>query len=46
MTSETLAYLTLCGLAIALLVSIYTDIRYRLIYNTITLGIALSAPLF
>ena len=46
MTSETLAYFTLGGLAIALLVSIYTDIRYRLIYNIITLGIALSAPLF
>ena len=46
MTSETLAYFTLGGLAIALLVSIYTDIRYRLIYNKITLAIALAAPLF
>ena len=44
MTSETLAYATLGGLAIALLVSIYTDIRYRLIFNKIT--IAIGAPLF
>ena len=40
MTSETLAYFTLGGLAIALLASIYTDIRYRLIYKIITLGAA------
>jgi prepilin peptidase CpaA len=46
MTSEALAYLTLGGLAIALLVSIYTDIRYRLIFNKITLSIALAAPLY
>lgn len=46
MTSETLTYLTLGGLAIALLVSIYTDIRYRLIYNKITLSITIAAPLF
>ena len=44
MTSETLAYATLGGLAIALLISIYTDIRYRLIFNKIT--IAIGAPLF
>jgi prepilin peptidase CpaA len=46
MTSEALAYALLSGLAIALLVSIYTDIRYRLIFNKITLPIALAAPLF
>lgn len=46
MTSEPLAYLTLGGLAIALLVSIYTDIKYRLIFNKITLPIALVAPIF
>lgn len=46
MTSETLAYATLGGLAIALLASIYTDIRYRLIFNKINIAIALGAPLF
>jgi prepilin peptidase CpaA len=46
MTSEDLAYALLGGLAIALLVSIYTDIRYRLIFNKITLPIALAAPLY
>jgi prepilin peptidase CpaA len=46
MTSEALAYLTLGGLAIALLVSIYTDIRYRLIFNKVTLPVALAAPFY
>ena len=46
MTSETLAYATLGGLAIALLVSIYTDIRYRLIYNTIPLILFILPTLF
>lgn len=46
MTSEVLAYVTLAGLAIALLVSIYTDIRYRLIFNAITIPIALAAPIY
>ncbi len=46
MTSEALAYVTLSGLAIALIVSIYTDIRYRLIFNKITLPIALAAPIY
>jgi len=46
MTNEALAYALLAGLAIALVVSIYTDIRYRLIYNVITASIALAAPLF
>lgn len=46
MTNEALAYVTLGGLAIALIVSIYTDIRYRLIFNKITLPIAVAAPLY
>lgn len=46
MTTEALAYALLSGLAIALIVSVYTDIRYRLIYNKITLAIALAAPLY
>lgn len=46
MTSEALAYVTLGGLAIALIVCIYTDIRYRLIFNKITLPIALAAPIY
>ncbi len=46
MTTDTLAYALLAGLAIALIVSIYTDIRYRLIFNKITRPIALAAPLY
>lgn len=46
MTSEVLAYVTLGGLAIALIACIYTDIRYRLIFNKITLPIALAAPFY
>jgi prepilin peptidase CpaA len=46
MTSAYLVYVTLGGLAIALMISIYTDIKYRLIYNNVTLAIALAAPLF
>ena len=46
MTSETLAYALLGGLAIALVVSIYTDVKYRLIFNKITLPIALAAPVY
>jgi prepilin peptidase CpaA len=46
MTSEALAYVTLGGLAIALIYSIYSDIRYRLIFNKITIPIALAAPLY
>lgn len=42
----TLAYVTLGGLAIALIFSIYSDIRYRLIFNKITAAIALAAPLY
>lgn len=40
------AYALLGGLAIGLLVSIYSDIRYRLIYNMVTGPIALGAPLY
>ena len=40
------AYALLVGLAIGLLVSIYSDIRHRLIYNSVTVSIALSAPLY
>jgi prepilin peptidase CpaA len=46
MTKDMLAYALLGGLAIGLIISIYTDIRYRLILNKITLPIALAAPLF
>ena len=46
MTKDILAYALLGGLAIGLVVSIYTDIRYRLILNKITLPIALAAPLY
>jgi len=47
MTCETLAYFTLGGLAIALLASIYTDIRYRLIYiMTIPLIVFILPTLF
>lgn len=46
MTSEILAYALLGGLAIALIASIYTDVRYRLIFNKITLAIACAAPAF
>lgn len=40
------AYALLCGLAIGLLVSIYSDIRHRLIYNWVTASIAIAAPLY
>jgi prepilin peptidase CpaA len=46
MTRDILAYALLGGLAIGLIASIYTDIRYRLILNKITLPIALAAPLY
>jgi len=46
MTTDTLALALLGGLAIALIVSIYTDIRYRLIFNKITIPMALAAPLY
>ena len=46
MTKDILAYALLVGLAIGLIASIYTDIKYRLIFNKITLPIALAAPLY
>ncbi len=46
MTRDILTYVTLGALAIALMISIYTDIRYRLIFNKITLPIAIAAPLY
>jgi prepilin peptidase CpaA len=46
MDLQLLTYVLLGGLAIGLLVSAYTDIRYRLILNAVTLPIALAAPLY
>ena len=46
MTTEILTYALLGGLAIALLFSIYSDIRYRLIYNKVTMAIAAAAPVY
>jgi prepilin peptidase CpaA len=46
MDQSIFAYALLGGLAIGLLVSIYTDIRYRLILNKVSGGIALVAPLY
>jgi prepilin peptidase CpaA len=46
MDAEILAYALVAGLAIGLIFSVYTDIRYRLIYNKVTASIALAAPLF
>lgn len=46
MNQSYLAYALLGGLAIGLLASIYSDIRYRLIYNKVTGPIALGAPLY
>ena len=46
MNTEILTYALLGGLAIALLFTIYSDIRHRLIYNKVTLSIALAAPLY
>lgn len=39
-------YALLGGLAILLVFSTYSDIRYRLIYNKVTASIALAAPLY
>lgn len=46
MTGGILAYGLLAALAIALLVAAATDLRARVIENWLTLGIAVSAPLF
>ena len=46
MHGEQLTYGLLAGLAIALLVAAFTDIRSRTISNWLNLGIAVTAPLF
>jgi prepilin peptidase CpaA len=46
MDQQIFVYALLGGLAIGLLISIYTDLRHRLILNTVTAPIALSAPLY
>lgn len=46
MQSQTFTYVLLCGLAIALLWVIVTDLRSRTISNRLTLTIALGAPLY
>lgn len=46
MAMDYLTYALLAGLAIALLFCVYSDVRHRMIYNKVTLPIALAAPLF
>jgi prepilin peptidase CpaA len=46
MDTQILTYVLLGGLAIGLLISIYTDIRHRLILDVISGPIALAAPLY
>ncbi len=46
MAIDYLTYALLAGLAIALLFCVYSDVRHRMIYNKVTLPIALAAPLF
>ncbi len=46
MDQQILIYVLLGGLAIGLLISAYTDIKYRLILNAVTAPIALAAPLY
>jgi prepilin peptidase CpaA len=46
MDQQLLIYVLLGGLAIGLLISVYTDIRHRLILNAVTAPIALAAPLY
>lgn len=46
MLGFTIHYGLLCGLAIALIVAAFTDIRRRQIDNWLTAGIALVAPLY
>lgn len=46
MPSPTLTYVLLCGLAIALVWTIVTDLRSRTISNNLTLSVALGAPLY
>lgn len=46
MNTNIFVYALLGGLAIAMLVSMYTDLRSRKIYNIVTLPLALAAPLY
>jgi prepilin peptidase CpaA len=46
MDQNILIYVLLGGLAIGLLICLYTDIRHRLILNAVTGPIALAAPLY
>jgi prepilin peptidase CpaA len=46
MDQQILIYVLLGGLAIGLLISVYTDITRRLILNAVTGPIALAAPLY
>jgi prepilin peptidase CpaA len=46
MTGEILTYGLAGGLAIALLIAAFTDLRRRKIDNWLTAGVALTAPLF
>lgn len=46
MDQNILIYVLLGSLAIGLLISVYTDIRHRLILNAVTAPIALAAPLY
>ncbi len=46
MLTETIQYVLLIGLAIALLIAAFTDIRHRRIANWLNLAIAAGAPLF
>jgi prepilin peptidase CpaA len=46
MDQQILVYVLLGALAIGLLISVYTDIRHRLILNAVTAPIALAAPLY
>jgi prepilin peptidase CpaA len=46
MTRDIFVYALLGSLAIGLIVSMYTDVRYRKIYNVVTLPMALAAPLY
>ncbi|MFC4291747.1 prepilin peptidase [Sphingorhabdus arenilitoris] len=46
MDMQNLTYALLGGLAIALMFTIYSDIRHRKIYNFVTLAIVLAAPVY
>lgn len=46
MLGDTIQYALLAGLAIALLIAAFTDLRNRMIYNWLNAAIALAAPLY